>query len=59
MLIEHMNPFIEYFIEDYADYLEADTLWVMNKNNIRNIFKCFCDWLKWKDYTDYCINVID
>jgi hypothetical protein len=54
-----MNPFLTYHIQDFSEYLGISGLWVMNKNNIRNIFMCFYNWLKWKDYTNFCITLID
>ena len=57
-LIEMMNPFINAHIPDYAEYLGIDNLWIMKEINMTKIFLCFYNWLKWKNYTQYCITLI-
>ena len=53
-----MNPFIRDHIGDYAEYLEIDNLWILKEINMTKIFICFYNWLKWKNYTQYCITLI-
>lgn len=53
-----MNPFIREHIQDYAEYLGIEDLWIMNEANMTRIFVCFYNWLKWKNYTQYCITLI-
>ena len=31
----------------------------MKKQNMHNLFMCFYNWLKWKEYTAFCITLID
>ena len=57
-LIEFMNPFINYFIEDEAERLSLNFLWIMNKENVTKVFLSFYNWLKWKNYTGFCITLI-
>ena len=53
-----MNPFIKDHIQDYAEYLAIDNLWIINEDNMKKIFLCFYNWLKWKDYTQYVITLL-
>lgn len=57
-MISLMNPFITDHIADYAEYLEIDNLWIMKEINMTKVFVCFYNWLKWKNYTQYCITLI-
>lgn len=58
LLIDYMNPFIKDHIQDYSEYLGIDNLWIMNEENMKKIFLCFYNWLKWKDYTQYVITLL-
>ena len=57
-LIEYMNPFINEYIQDETERLEIDELWIMEKENMTKIFLTFYNWLKWKNYTQFCITLI-
>lgn len=58
LLVDYMNPFIREHIQDYAEYLHIEKLWIMAEQNMTRVFLCFYNWLKWKDYTQYCITLI-
>lgn len=54
-----MNPFLNHHVDDYGEYLGIQHLWVLHKTNMHQIFNCFYYWLKWKEYTTFCITLID
>ncbi len=58
ILVDYINPFIREHIQDYAEYLGISQLWIVKEENMNKVFLCFYNWLKWKNYTQYCITLI-
>lgn len=59
VLVEYMNPFLDGHVRDFAEYLGIEHLWVLQRTSMHQIFLCFYHWLKWKNYTGFCITLID